>query len=113
MIYVDEDKYYINDFNKEISPTGACVLETTTVAKDKLPAAARITFDAILSEGEDINETDDDTGEKVWNITFKRVDGGAKDVWKMGIHMKRCPVNPSGHDFFVRSNGSYIGFMES
>jgi hypothetical protein len=116
------EETYIHDSPPEISPCGTW-LETQSVAFDALPEPVRATFQLIIDanpinpewdvEGDDDEEGDAphvDVGE---DITYAQVMGGAQGIYQLGIHDAGSPVNPSGYDYYVRADGSYIGHTES
>lgn len=112
--YFSQD-YYLDDRPKEISPSGKW-LETTPVKFEQLPPGVQASFkkiqDAIHQEEQSSGEYNED---QQWSdrIDFASVGGGAQDVWEMGMHMSNAPFNPSGHDFFCRGDGTYLGYTES
>lgn len=108
----------------EISPSGTW-LETEALEPKDLPALVRARFDSIagyalpdeIPELEDL--PDEDAGSDVEDfdgreeVTVARVLGIAQGIYRLGLHDPDAPFNPSGYDFYVRADGSYLGWMES
>lgn len=128
----DNEKWYIWDRPKEITPTGTW-LETKKVKFEKLPEPVQASFKEIL-EGDEValdgtmkcvdcegtgklegEECDmcEGAGSTELKVSFAQVMGGAKGVYQLGVHDGDSPVNPSGHDYYVRADGSFIGYHES
>jgi len=111
----------------EISPTGTW-LETEALEPKDLPGPVRATFDAIcgyaLSDEipelgdlpeEDVDATPEDEAdlEGREEVTCARVLGGAQGIYQLGLHDPDAPFNPSGRDYYVRADGSFVGWLES
>lgn len=94
---------------------------------EDLPGPVQATFKAILDSSSDSNKCEDcdgtgdldgepcdmcdGEGSYPEEITYGLV--ADQDVFAMGVHDPTSPVNPSGSDFFVKSDGTYLGFLES
>lgn len=98
--------------NKEISPSGKW-LRTKKLKKARLPQPVQQALERILKYYmSGLNPDDDDYAPGEIEYTYAQVDEGNPDVYQFGVHQS-SPFNPSGYDFYVRVDGSYIGFQES
>lgn len=126
-----DERHYISGRPTEISPSGWWLETGPVLSRAELPDGARKLFESILTECRDgewqlVLSGDIDLEELrsldqegireemlTARVTFYRVLGGATDVWGMEIRDALAPMNPAGHDFYARADGTYLGFQES
>ncbi len=112
-----ENITYETLFNEEHYIDGVCAYALGAQTDlTNVPEPVRSIFARLLDEAKDAWEdaaADEDEDEApTYRVAITPITN-EPGAWALSVHEEGAPFNPSGHEFFFRGDGTYIGYIES